>query len=147
MPQQNWWKTNDLCSFFLFCYSYHHHWQSQYKMLKQFHALLCCVHFVWGLQRLEKTRGFSPFTLAGKYLPLASLKTFVLKDWLHCVIACQQQEGCLSYNYNFVKKNCELLNEGIVRQDGCFEQLLESRETIYHQMKVSSLFIFKLEVI
>lgn len=96
------------------------------------------VFFVCSLQKLEKTTGFSSFTINGKFLPKASLEKTVSKDWLHCLIACQRRGDCIAYNYNRQWKTCQLKNEGIVRRDDYTKQLLENRMFVYHQMKVST---------
>jgi len=77
------------------------------------------------------------FTAEDSYLASQVMKTVFSKDWLSCTLACQNDEKCVSYNYNTFTGSCDLNEQGLQQPFSGQNELVKMQGMIFHQIRVS----------
>lgn len=77
------------------------------------------------------------FTAKDSYLASQVMKTVFSKDWLSCTLACQDDEMCVSYNYNTLTGFCDLNEQGLQQPFSGPNELVRMQGMIFHQIRVS----------
>jgi len=77
------------------------------------------------------------FTAKDSYLWSQVVKTVFSKDWLSCTLACQDDEKCVSYNYNTLTGSCDLNGQGLRQPFTGPNELVKMQGMIFHQIRVS----------
>lgn len=82
------------------------------------------------------------FTERDTYLANHGTKTVYSQDWLSCTIACQDDNMCISYNYNMLTGSCDLNEHGIQQPFSGPDELVKMQGVIFHQIRVRKSLIF-----
>lgn len=80
------------------------------------------------------------FTAKDSYLASHVMKTVFSNDWLSCTLACQDDDMCVSYNYNTFTGSCDLNEQGIQQPFSGPGELVKMQGMIFHQIRVSARF-------
>lgn len=59
-------------------------------------------------------------------------------DWMSCIVSCQKEPKCFSYNYQYTKKRdglCELLECGVDQRREIKDELFYSYGYLFQQLK------------
>lgn len=76
-------------------------------------------------------------TFQDSKLPGFVIKTFKSTDWLHCLEECNNNDDCVSYNYNRLGSNCELQNFSPKIRCHANEYLVAFQGWIHHTLDPS----------
>lgn len=76
-------------------------------------------------------------TFQDSKLPGFVIKTFKSTDWLHCLEDCNNNDDCVSYNYNRLGSNCELKNFGLKIRCHANKDLVAFHGWIHHTLDPS----------
>jgi len=76
-------------------------------------------------------------TFQDSKLPGFVIKTFKSTDWLHCLEECNNNDDCVSYNYNRLGSNCELKNFGPKIRCHANEDLVAFHGWVHHTLDPS----------
>ncbi|XP_048584345.1 autotransporter adhesin BpaC-like isoform X2 [Nematostella vectensis] len=93
---------------------------------------------------IQKTSGFQAFAMRDKALASSAKASWLLTslEWYHCLLACQENPRCVSYNYRGEKQECELSTEGLLAQCDKDKVLHFERGAIFNQIR---LFVSKID--
>ena len=86
---------------------------------------------------LSAGRSFHSFTVHNHILVGHVFRVIPKTDWLSCLLACQDEPRCVSYNFqkvSFGKEACQLSEYGV--QECCEgESLIFAEDCVFHQLK------------
>ena len=86
---------------------------------------------------LSAGRSFRSFTVHNHILVGHVFRVIPATDWLSCLLACQDEPRCVSYNFqkvSFGKEACQLSEYGV--QECCEgEYLIFAEDCVFHQLK------------
>jgi hypothetical protein len=75
-------------------------------------------------------------SIKGKFLLGYEIGGSFKADWLGCLMSCQKDNECVSYNFRTKTNSCQLNSHGI--EHGCMADkvLTTGRSYVFHQIKV-----------
>ncbi|KAL9985310.1 hypothetical protein ACROYT_G007699 [Oculina patagonica] len=78
------------------------------------------------------------FTAKDSYMANHIMKTVFSNDWLSCTLACQEDNICVSYNYNTLTGSCDLNEQGLQQPFSGPDELVKMQGMIFHQIRPAS---------